>query len=197
MGAILRSWALSEQGHAEEGIAHIRAGLAAWRAAGNELLRPYFLGLLAVAYGRAGQAEQGLRVLAEALATAHDTGELWWEAELYRLNGEFLLIPAAGKRASRTAPTEAPMLADVDTGRLGRAPLLMEAESCLLHALAIAQRPQAKSPELRAALSLSQLWQRQGKADAARQLMAETYGWFTEGVDTADLKEAKALLDDL
>jgi predicted ATPase len=181
-----------------EGIAHIRAGLAAWRATGAELVRPYFLALLAEAYRKAGQTEEGLNALAEALATVHDSGERWWEAELYRLKGELLRMQAARTGGSRTATTETPMLAKMDIGRPGRLlPLRIEAETCLLHALEIAQRQQAKSLELRAALSLSRLWEQQGKGDVARQLLAETYGWFTEGFDTADLKEAKALLDDL
>jgi DNA-binding NtrC family response regulator/predicted ATPase/class 3 adenylate cyclase len=197
LGTILRGWALAEQQQGMEGIAQIRAGLAAWRATGAELVRPYFLALLAEAYRKAGQTEEGLNALAEALATVHDSGERWWEAELYRLKGELLRMQAARTGGSRTAPTETPMLAETDIGRPGRLPLLIEAETCLLHALEIAQRQQAKSLELRAALSLSRLWEQQGKGDVARQLLAETYGWFTEGFDTADLKEAKALLDDL
>jgi DNA-binding NtrC family response regulator/predicted ATPase/class 3 adenylate cyclase len=197
LGTVLRGWALAEREQGMQGIAHIRAGLAAWRATGAELVRPYFLALLAEAYRKAGQAEEGLNALAEALATVHDSGERWWEAELYRLKGELLLIQAAGKGGSRTASAETAMVAEVDTGRPGRSPLLLEVETCLLQAMDIARRQQAKSLELRATLSLSQLWQRQGKGDAARQLLAEIYGWFSEGFDTADLKEAKALLDAL
>ena len=99
------------------------------------------------------------------------TGERWYEPELYRLKGELLLAHAMGH----------------DT----------EAETCFRQALDIARRQQAKSWELRAALSLSRLWQRQGKRDEARELLAEVYGWFTEGFDTADLQEAKALLEEL
>jgi DNA-binding NtrC family response regulator/predicted ATPase len=197
MGAILRGWALAEREQSAEGIAQIREGLDAWRAVGNELLRPYFLGLLAEAHGGAGQAEQGLLVLAEALATAHNTGERWWEAELHRLKGELLLLQAGGKGGSPTAHRTTATVAEVDMGEPGRSPPLVEAEPCLLQALAIAQRQQAKPLELRAAVSLGRLWQRQGKGDAARRLLAETYGWFTEGFDTADLQEAKALLDAL
>jgi predicted ATPase len=133
--------------------------------------------------------------LAEALATMQNTGERWWEAELYRLKGKLLLIQAAGKGGSRMAHTETAPAAAVDIGGPGRLSLLREAETCLLQALEIARRQQAKSLELRAALSLSQLWQRQGKGDAGRGLLAETYAWFTEGFDTADLKQAKALLN--
>jgi predicted ATPase len=95
----------------------------------------------------------------------------WWEAELYRLRGELLLQHAVAQPG--------------------------EAETCFRQALDIARRQQAKSLELRAAMSLCRLWQRQGKRDAARQLLAEVYGWFTEGFDTADLQEAKALLEEL
>jgi predicted ATPase len=197
MGTLLRGWALAEREQRAEGIAQIREGLDAWRATGNELLRPYFLGLLAEAYRNAGQAEEGLNILSEALAAVYNSGERWWEAELYRLKGELLLAQAAGKGRWRTTPMETAMAAEMDMGGPGWSPLLIEAETCLLQALDIAQRQQAKSLELRATLSLSQLWQRQCKGDAARRLLAEIYGWFTEGFDTADLQEARALLDDL
>jgi len=124
-----------------------------------------------VAYGQSGQAEEGLLLLAEALAVMDDTGERRDEAELYRIKGELLL---------RLAVSDAP-----------------QAEACFQQALAVARRQQAKSWELRTAMSLSRLWQQQGKRDAARELLAPIYGWFTEGFDTLDLKEAKALLDAL
>ena len=182
-GAILRGWVLAAQGQAEEGIAQIRQGLAAYRATGAESFRPYMLALLAEAYGRAGQAEEGLAVVAEALAAVHTTGERWWEAELHRLQGELLLIQGTGRDSSRTAPTEPSMMA--------------EAEACFQQALDVARRQEAKSLELRAAMSLSRLWQRQGKRHEARELLAEVYGWFTEGFETADLQEAKTLLAEL
>ena len=164
-----RGWALAEQGQIEEGITHMRRGLAAWRATGAELVQPYFLTLLAEAYGKGERAEDGLAVLAEALEAVHHTGECWWEAELYRLKGELLQAAGSGN----------------------------EAEACFHQAFDVARRQQAKSLELRAAISLSRLWQPQGKPDAARHLLAESYGWFTEGFDTADLREAKALLEEL
>jgi predicted ATPase len=138
-----------------------------------------------------------LIVLGEALATMQDTGERWWEAEIHRLKGELLLLLAAQKGDSRTTSTGTAMVAKLDFGGPGRSSLGLEAETCLLEALETAQRQQAKSLELRAALSLSALWHRQGQSDAARGLLAETYGWFTEGFDTADLKAAKTLLNDL
>jgi predicted ATPase len=165
-----RGWALAAQGQGEEGIAHMRQGLAAiraTRAAGS----PHILARLAEAYGGIEQAEEGLHRLAEALAAMDHTGERCDEAELYRIKGELLL---------RQAVPDAP-----------------QAEACFQQALAVARRPQAKSLELRAALSLSRLWHRQGKRADARQLLGEIYSWFTEGFDTADLQEAKALLEEL
>ena len=127
--------------------------------------------MLAEAYGQAGQPEAGLTVLAEALTLVAATEERWWEAELYRLQGELL----------RQLPRP-------DVG---------QAEGCFQQALDVARRQQAKALELRAALSLARLWQGQGKRDEPRQLLVEIYRWFTEGFDTADLQEAKALLEEL
>jgi predicted ATPase len=117
-----------------------------------------------------GEAEEGLSMLTEALATVHNVGQHFYEAELYRLKGKLLRQ---------------------------KAEMESEAEACFCQALDIAGRQQAKSLELRAALSLSRLWQRQGKRDEARKLLVPDYGWFTEGFDTADLQEAKTLLDEL
>jgi predicted ATPase len=171
LGAILRGCVLAERGQGEEGIAQIRQGMAAWEATGAETWRPFWLALLGEAYGTGGRAEEGLSVLAEALAGVQKTGERCWEAELYRLKGELLL-----QRAVPDAP---------------------QAEACFRQALAIGRHQQAKSLELRAAMSLGRLWQYQGKREEARQLLAPIYGWFTEGFDTADLQAAKALLDEL
>jgi predicted ATPase len=172
-GTILRGWALAAQGQREEGIAQIRQGLVAFRTTGGELNRTYYLALLAEVYGQGGQVDEGLRALNEALAGVQSGRERWWEAELYRLKGETLLAQA------------------------GTTQKCAEAEQCFHVALETARRQQAKSLELRAATSLSRLWQQQGKRDAARQLLAEVYGWFTEGFDTADLCEARALLAEL
>ena len=168
MGTILRGWALALQGQLEQGMALLRQGLAAYRATGTELAQSYCLALLAEAYLNGGQAEEGLRVITEALTAVNDRGERCYEAELYRLQGELLLARPAMPHA--------------------------EAEACFFQALAVARRQQAKALELRAAMSLSRLWQDQGKRDEAGQLLRQTYGWFTEGFDTADLQEAKALL---
>jgi predicted ATPase len=170
-GTILRGWALTAQGAGAEGIAQIRQGLVAYRSTESELHRPYFLALLAEAYGEVGQPEEGLTVLAEALATVDSTKERNWEAELHRRKGELLLLQQGQK--------------------------VGEAEECFLKALEIARRQKAKSLELRATMSLSRLWQQQGKQQEARQILADIYGWFTEGFDTVDLQEARALLEEL
>jgi predicted ATPase len=197
LGTVLRGWVLAGRQQGMAGITQIREGLATWRATGAELLRPYAVALLAEAYRKAGRADEGLIVLDEALATVQDTGERWWEAEIHRLKGELLILLAGQKGDDRTTPTETAMVAKLDFAGPGRSSLRLEAETCLLDALETAQRQQAKSLELRAALSLSALWHRQGQSDAARGLLAETYGWFTEGFDTADLKAANALLNEL
>jgi predicted ATPase len=169
-GTVLRGWALSERGQGEEGIAQTRQGLATFRATGAEQVRPYLLGLLAEVYGKRGQAEEGLTVLAEALVAVENSGERFWEAELYRIKGELLL-----------------MQNEADVG----------VEEHFRQAIDIAQRQQAKSLELRAAMSLSRLLQRQGRQEEAQRILRETYDWFTEGFDTPDLQDAKMLLEEL
>src|SRR5262249_39045320 len=151
----------------------IRQGLVALRAGGREVGPMYFLALLAEAYGRAGQTEEGLVALAEALEMVRKTGERWWEAELYRLKGQLTL-------AQSSVPNPQSQIHNPQS----------EAEACFHQAIEIARRQSAKSLELRAVVSLSRLWQRQGRKAEARQMLAEIYGWFTEGFDTADLKEA-------
>jgi TOMM system kinase/cyclase fusion protein len=170
-GMTMQGWAQVVQGQDEEGLAQIRRGLAALRATGAALRLPYYLALLAEACGQTGHAAEGLTLLAEALAQAHKTEESWTEAELHRLKGELLLSLSTDNQA--------------------------EVEGCLHQALAVARRQQAKSLELRAAVSLSRLWQQQGKRAEARELLASIYGWFTEGFDTADLQEARVLLEAL
>jgi predicted ATPase/DNA-binding winged helix-turn-helix (wHTH) protein len=167
-GTYWHGWALAMQGHSEAGMRQMRQGMAAWDATGTQRPSPVHLAYLAEVYGHGGQADEGLRLLAEALAVVNTTGEYWWEAELHRLTGELLL-----RQAVPAAP---------------------QAETCFHQALAVARRQQAQSWELRAAMGLSRLRERQGKRAEARQLLAEVYDWFTEGFDTADLQEAKALL---
>ena len=169
-GTCMRGWVLAMQGQGVEGVAQMHQGMAMVLATGQMLARSFCLVLLAEAAGHIGQVEEGLRLLTEALAVFKASGRGDLLAEAYRLQGELLLRQARPKAA--------------------------QAEACFQQALAIARRQQAKSWELRAAVSLSRLWQQQGKPDAARQLLAPLYSWFTEGFDTADLQEAKALLED-
>ena len=170
-GSILHGWTLAQQGQAQEGITQITQGLTAWRVTGSEILRPYFLALLAEAHGTLGEPEAGLTALTEALTLADTTGERWCAPELWRLNGELLLQQHADHQA--------------------------EAEHCFHQALALARNQQAKSFELRAATSLARLWQSQGKRDEAHDVLAPVYNWFIEGFDTTDLQEGKTLLKTL
>ncbi len=129
------------------------------------------LSLLAEAYGKLGNPEAGLSLLGEAFTHIEKTDERFYEAELCRLQGELLL-----KTKGQPEP---------------------QAEVCFQQAIEVARRQEAKLWELRATVSLARLWQRQGKSEQARQMLAQIYGWFTEGFDTADLQETKRLLDDL
>src|SRR5262249_23218787 len=156
---------LVEQGQRQEGIAQIGQGLAAFRATGSEVGLPQYSSLLIEAYRTVGQVEEAFRGLAEASTLVDKHREHFWEAELHRLKGQLLL-----QRAVLDAS---------------------QAEVCFHQALAIAHRQQAKSWELRAATSLARLWQQQGKRADAHHLLAEVYGWFTEGFDTADVQEAR------
>jgi predicted ATPase len=171
LGSLLRGWALAQQEKVQEGIEQITQSLTAYRVTGAENYRLYWLAFLADAYGTLGEPEEGLTVLAEALTLVDTTGARLYEPEMYRLKGALLLQQASDHQA--------------------------EAESAFHHALEIARHQQAKSFELRAATSLARLWQQQGKRQEAHDLLASVYNWFTEGFDTLDLIEAKALLDAL
>jgi class 3 adenylate cyclase/predicted ATPase len=171
IGNMLLGWAMVERGEGQAEIARIAEGIAAYQTTGAKLSSAWWLGLLAEAYGKLGKTEAGLAVVVEALRAVDDTGEHFYEAELYRFRGEFLLHLSS------------------DNPR--------EAETCFQQAITVAQNQQAKSFELRSATSLARLYQRQGKRQEAHDLLAPVYNWFTEGFDTADLKDAKALLDEL
>jgi class 3 adenylate cyclase/predicted ATPase len=171
LGTSWLGWALAMQGQGEEGLAQIHQGIAAWRALGGRLLIPYFCTLLAEAAAHLRRPEDGLQALAEAHTLVEQQEERFWEAEVCRLRGVLVLRQTT--------------------------PQLEEAEACFQQALTVARRQEAKSLELRAAMSLARLWQQQGKRAEARELLAPVYGWFTEGFDTADLQEAKALLEEL
>ncbi len=177
-GTMLQGGALAEQGETGEGITQIQQGLAVYHATGAEIARPYWLALLAKAYGKAGQVKEGLTVLTEALTVVHKTGERITEAELYRLKGELTLQQENQK-------------AKVETNSQA------EAEEYFLKAIEVARKQQAKSWELRASTSLARLWRQQGKKAEAYELLSNVYNWFTEGFDTKDLQEAKALLEEL
>ena len=178
-GTILHGWALAAQGQGEEGIAQIRQGLDDYRVIGGELWRSYFLALLAESYKKMGQSDEGLSMLAEALTVADKRSERFYEAELYRLKGELLMQENQMSKVK------------------GQMSKVEEAEVCFHNALDVARHQQAKSLELRAATSLARLWQQQGKRAEARELLTPIYNWFTEGFDTPDLKDAKALLAEL
>jgi predicted ATPase len=182
-GPILQGWVLAEQGQDDEGMALMRQGVVSLQATGAQLRVPYYLALQAEACGKTGQIAAGLGLLAEALARARQKGEHWWEAEVYRLQGE-LLLRSHGRGLEPRVSTLNPRPRSPDAA----------AEVCFRQALLVAHQQQAKSLELRAAMSLCRLWQQEGKWDEARELLAPIYGWFTEGFDTADLQEAKALL---
>jgi predicted ATPase len=196
-GMFMRGWTLAEQGQGAEGIAQMHQGIDALRTMGNEAQRPYRLALLAETYGRGGQTAEALRLLGEALASTHQHGGHFYEAEVYRLTGKLLLMHDAGRGVSGSPPPELLMIDRHEGEATGQSPRPTEPEICFRQALDIARRQEAKSLELRAAMSLSRLWQQQGKRDEARELLAPIYGWFTEGFDTADLREAKALLEEL
>jgi predicted ATPase len=171
LGTCWHGWALAMQGQSEAALVQMRQGLVVVLAAGYMLARPLCLVLLAEAAGHVGQVEEGSRLLAEALVAFEASGRGDLLTETYRLQGELLLRQAA--------------------------PDTVQAEACFQQAIAVARHQQAKSWELRAAMSLSRLWQQQSKRAAAYDLLAPVYGWFTEGFDTADLQEAKALLEAL
>ena len=174
-GTVLLGWTLAKHGHLEEGISQMRQGIALCQAAGAELWTPGYLTLLAETCGKAGQAEKGLSLVAEALITVGKKGAQRGYAELYRLKGDLTLQSRVQSRESR----------------------VKEAEECFHKAIEIARKQKAKSWELRAATNLARLWRQQGKKAEAHKLLSEIYNWFTEGFDTKDLQDAKALLGEL
>jgi DNA-binding winged helix-turn-helix (wHTH) protein/predicted ATPase len=168
VGVVQRGWLLGERGESEQGLAQMQEGLAAHREIGAEVLVPAFLGLVAEAYQKLGRPTEGLAAVTEALTVAQRSEQHYWEAELHRLLGLLTL-----QEPHRSA------------------------ESHFLRAIEIARRQRARSLELRATVNLSRLWADEGKVGEARALLSGIYGWFTEGFDTADLREAKSLLEEL
>jgi predicted ATPase len=168
-GTFNRGWLLVQDGSGNEGVALMHQTLSLLRANGDEDFLPYSLALLAEAHGKVGQTAAALGLLDEALARVERTDERLFEAELHRLKGELLLASSGADQA----------------------------KACLRRAIEVARAQDAKLWELRAALSLARLWAEHGQRGKAHDLLAPVYGWFTEGFETADLKHAKALLDDL
>ncbi|MCE2487143.1 MAG: hypothetical protein J4F42_16630 [Desulfurellaceae bacterium] len=173
MGRMLQGWATAMQTPAGDGLAQLEDGLAAWQATGSELLRPYFLSLVAEVQDKTGRVDAALHSLDQALQAVEEHGERFYEAELHRRRGECLL--------AREDHTGTPRQTSA-------------AEVCFQRATETARRQRAKSLELRAAMSLGRLWQTQNKTAEARQLLAEVSGWFAPGLDTADLQQARMLL---
>jgi tetratricopeptide (TPR) repeat protein len=167
----LRHSAVTETGAQNGNVRAMREALASYEAIGGQVYRPELLGLLSIGLGRIGQVDEALQTIAEALRTVDQIQDRWWHAELHRLNGELTLLSPGDH--------------------------IEAAEMAFEQAIGIARSQQAKSWEIRAAMSLARLWRDQGKVSEARELLAPVYGWFTEGFDTRDLKEAKALLVEL
>jgi predicted ATPase len=168
VGMFFSGRATADRGELEEGIASMEQGLAAF-SAGRRVTKPYMLALLASAKADFGNPSEALELLREAVASMEASGECWWEPELHRLRGQ--LIAAPGQHD--------------------------EGESYFRLAIKVSGRQKAKMLELRASMSLARLWRDQGKVQQARELLAPVYGWFTEGFDTRDLKDAEALLEKL
>jgi adenylate cyclase len=175
---MLKGWALAGQGQIKEGISQLHEGLVAFQATGTKVLVPQWMVVLSELYAKSGQVQNAQSVLTEAQRLSEkNNGERYYLAELFRLKGQLLM---RGKKDKRLKGS------DYD-----------EAVTCFLRAIKWAQQQDAKSLELRAAVSLSRIWQRQGKVSDAFNLLSEIYGWFEEGVDTPDLIAAKGLLEEL
>jgi predicted ATPase len=194
-GTFLQGSALAEQGQGAEGIPQMRQGLAVFRSMGTNPGWAYWLALLAEAYGKVGQAEEGLPILAEALAFVSESEEHLYEAELYRLKGELTLQQERQKAKGKNQKAKGPKPKSQSLNPDSHAE--PEAEAYFLKAIEVARQQQAKSLELRATISLVRLWQQQGKQHEARNMLSGIYNWFTEGLDTKDLQEAKALIEEL
>lgn len=173
---ILRGWALTAQGRQEEGITDIYQGLISWQATGAGFLQSYGFALLPEAYQKTRQLDEGLTALTDALALVSQNGECLWEAELYRLTGKLLLQKTESTWQTRTDTSSHPSSQAIK----------QEVEGYFLKALNVARQQQAKSLELRAATSLSQLWKQQDKKEEAKQLLHDVFDWFTEGFETKD-----------
>src|SRR3984885_4743872 len=170
-GKIQRGCVYSSTGKASDAVEVITSGLVEFQATGATCFVPFYLSCLASAHAQLGQFDAAGRAINEAITAFELSGERWWECEIYRVAGEIALASPS--------------------------PDIAKAEEDISRAMSVAQKLQARSWELRAAVSMARLWREQGKLQQARELLAPHYGWFTEGFDTLDLKEAKALLDEL
>jgi class 3 adenylate cyclase/predicted ATPase len=170
-GTLVQGCLFAIAGKASDAVRTITSGLSAWRATGTTVWMPTYLSYLTRAYAELGQFDEASRCISEAIVAVQTTNESWYEAEIHRIAGEIALKSLK--------------------------PDAVKAEAYFERALSVARQQQAKSWELRAAMSMARLWRHQGKRDEARDLLAPIYGWFSEGFDTLDLKEAKALLDGL
>jgi predicted ATPase len=168
---MLQGWLSAQSGKASDAVQMINSGLIAYRSTASTAIVPWYLSCLARAHADIGQSDDARRCIGEALTAVETTKERVWEAEANRVAGEIALMSPERDAA--------------------------KAEAYFERALAVARKQQAKSWELRAAMSMARLWRDQGKSQQARELLAPIYGWFTEGFDTLDLKEAKSLLDEL
>jgi predicted ATPase/DNA-binding winged helix-turn-helix (wHTH) protein len=190
MATIVKAWALLKQGRTKQAIEQMRQGLAALQATGTERVRPHFLALLVEAMDTDHQVEEGLRLLEEAQALIDRNSERYYQAELYRLQGELLLKQSKGRGIPQ-------MLAGGKAVVEAESPAVTNAEVCFNESIKIAQRQKAKSLELRSVISMARLYQNQGRLKEARNLLTQIYDKFTEGFNTMDLREAKALLNEL
>jgi predicted ATPase len=171
MATVMRCWSRFEQQGEEEVIEQMREALAALEATGTAFVRPHFLALLAEALAKARHYEEGLRMLEDALSSSQRNGHRYYQAELYRVKGELLLMQSKGPGVTRAA------------------------EGCFKESVKIAQQQKAKSWELRAVMSMARLHQNKSKQAETRSLLTQIYCSFTEGFDTVELREAKTLLE--
>ena len=191
-GTILRAWTLIEQGKVAEGKTLLQRGGSVGKSTGSMLGLPYFLSRSAQIAARQGREKEGLQTLTKGLKAVQRMGERRHEAELYRLKGQLTLEAGGWRLEPGSSFPQAPNLKTQVPGEAVR-----KAEACFRKAIAVAQRQQAKSWELRATTSLARLWQSQGKRQEAFSILSDVYNWFTEGFDTRDLQEAKALIEEL
>jgi predicted ATPase len=176
--SVLLGWVQAEGENVNQGIVAMRDALDRQRSLGSQIMRAHFLALIAEALAKTGNCGEGLAVLAEALDTAHVSGDRYYEAEIHRLRGEVLLMQAPAARARADAAA-------------------VEAETCYRRAIEIARHQQAKLFELRAAISLGRLYRQSGRPEEAREAVAGVCSWFTEGFDIPDLLDARRFLDGL